>query len=187
MYKWISFSKLSNSSTWIVFYIIWGNYKLLICPLGSIKRGHGPRTATTAHKPRLITSYWMLLLAQASFVIHQASVICLLLSGRCVVPASFHHLRMYASWHLDRVLCGTLTFSEATLAAITGYKHFSPLNTYICVWSECSPPCRSSHELWGWMGISAFNPLRVSILDGQLKVSLMDQRMNEFFFLPLHF
>lgn len=61
MYKYISFSKLSNSSTWIAFYVIWGNYKLLICPLGSVKRGHGPRTATTAYKPRLITSSWMLL------------------------------------------------------------------------------------------------------------------------------
>lgn len=127
MYKYISFSKLSNSSTWNAFYIIWGNYKLLICPLGSVKQGHGPRTATTAYKPCiLITSSWMLLLAQASFVIHQASVTCLWLSGRRAVPASFHHLSMYASWHLDRVLYETSTFSEATLAAITGYRCFFP-------------------------------------------------------------
>lgn len=139
MYKYISFSKLSNSSTWIAFYVIWGNYKLLICPLGSVKRGHGPRTATTAYKPRLITSSWMLL-AQESFVIHEASVTCLFLSGCPVVPASFHHLSMYVSWHVDRLLYKILTFSEATLAAITGYRSFFSLCTPTFVFGLSVPP-----------------------------------------------
>lgn len=141
MYKYINFSKLSNSSTWIAFYVIWGNYKLLICPLGSVKRGHGPRTATTAYKPRLITSSWMLLLAQASFVIHQASVTCLLLSGCRVVPASFQNLSMYVSWHVDRLLYKTLTFSEATFGSnYRLQKFFFSLCTPTFVFGLSVPP-----------------------------------------------